>query len=219
VLVPTVVPGVNDEELGELVRFATSWPGVVRGLHLQPVSYFGRHPKNKNGRARLTLPQVLRALEGQTGGEVHVADFAPSCCEHPRCSFRARYWVREEGRLEPVLSVPCCGSPAPEEVRQQAGAAEVSQRAVAATSRQWSRRQRGQRGGQETRVDDEMTRFLYDSDRILAISGMLFQDAWSIDMERIRRCCVQVATEDRNLVPFCLWNVTSESGTRLFPRW
>ncbi len=44
VLVPTVVPGVNDAELGALVDFAASWPGVVRGLHLQPISYFGRYP-------------------------------------------------------------------------------------------------------------------------------------------------------------------------------
>jgi uncharacterized radical SAM superfamily Fe-S cluster-containing enzyme len=202
VLVPTVVKGVNDHELGALVRFSASWAGVVRGLHLQPVSYFGRYPAT--GQSRITLPEVLRALEAQTGGQVRSTDFAPSCCEHPRCSFRARYWVREEGRLEAVRSGPCGCSPT---------SGEAPRRAVAATSRQWSRgNSAARRDGTEPR--DGLDRFLDEADRILAISGMLFQDAWNIDMERVRRCCVHVAGPD-GPVPFCLWNITSESGRRL----
>ena len=245
VLVPTVVPGVNDGELGELVRFAASWAGVVRGLHLQPISYFGRYPggaapqagaREGSGisggetRPRATLPDLLRALEQQTAGEVQVDHFAPSCCEHVRCSFRARYWVREGGALEPVRAASCCCSP---ELAPALPAEEIPRKAVAATSRQWTRREHivpvaeiaaaeaadaGSPDGQ-----DGLSRFLADADRILAISGMLFQDAWSIDMERIDRCCVQVVTDpsDRapgGLVPFCLWNLTSASGERLYPR-
>ena len=42
-------------------------------------------------------------------------------------------------------------------------------------------------------------------------------------MERIGRCCVQVVTRPGDhtpdgLVPFCLWNLTSASGERLYPR-
>lgn len=204
VLVPTVVPGINDGELGAMVRFAASWPGVVRGLHLQPVSYFGRY--QQNGRLRLTLPEVIRALEEQTGGEVRADDFRPSCCEHARCSFRARYWVRDEGRLELLGLAPCACGP-------DSGGAP--RRAVAATARQWSRQER-KAGRSADAVDcDGLGGFLVEADRILAISGMLFQDAWNTDMERIRRCCVQVMNERGGLVPFCLWNVTSESGQRL----
>lgn len=231
VLVPTVAPGVNDGELGALVRFAASWPGVVRGLHLQPISYFGRYPGGAAGagaRPRLTLPELLRSLEAQTGGEVQAADFSGSCCEHIRCSFRARYWVREGGVLEPVRAASCgCGSePAPVIPPE-----EAPRRAVAATSRQWSRRDRevesaaapGGCAAAASDAGDGLSRFLDDADRILAISGMLFQDAWSIDMERIDRCCVQVVTgrgqqTPVDLVPFCLWNLTSASGERLYPR-
>jgi 7,8-dihydro-6-hydroxymethylpterin dimethyltransferase len=207
VLVPTVVAGLNFDQIGALVQFAATWAGAVRGLHLQPVSYFGRYPQN--GRPRLTLPDLLRAFEEQTRGMVRVADFAPSCCEHPRCSFRARYWVREGGVLEPVRSTSCCCPPPSEEAARQA---------TAATARQWSRRRPDD--GRSVGADDgdDLDRFLQEADRILAISGMLFQDAWSVDMERIRRCCVQVVTEDTGLVPFCLWNLTSDSGRRLHPR-
>jgi uncharacterized radical SAM superfamily Fe-S cluster-containing enzyme len=203
VLVPTVVAGANDHELGALVSFAASWPGVVRGLHFQPVSYFGRYPPN--GQPRLTLPELLRALEVQTAGKVAVTDFAPSCCEHPRCSFRARYWVREGGELELLRPVPCVCSPTSK---------DAPRRAVAATSRQWSRGGGAAVGRNRTEPRDGLDQFLDEADRILAISGMLFQDAWNIDMERIGRCCVQVAAPE-GLVPFCLWNVTSATGQRL----
>ena len=75
VLVPTLVAGVNDQEVGALVRMAASWPGIVRGLHFQPVSYFGRYLHGE--RRRLTLPQVLRLLEDQTEGEVRAERFRP----------------------------------------------------------------------------------------------------------------------------------------------
>ncbi len=236
VLVPTVVPGVNDSELGALVDFAASRPGVVRGLHLQPISYFGRYPGGAADAAgaipasppHLTLPDLLRALEDQTGGAVRAADFSGSCCEHVRCSFRARYWVRDGGTIMPLRAASsCCGSDAAPSVP----AGEAPRRAVAATSRQWSRRDRppapacacSGEGAAPPAVPDGLTRFLEDADRILAISGMLFQDAWSIDMERIDRCCVQVVTEPGDhspdgLVPFCLWNLTSATGERLYPR-
>lgn len=206
VLVPTVVPGINDQELGSLVRLAAEWAGVVRGLHLQPVSYFGRYPDN--GRPRLTLPEVLRLLEHQTGGVIKTGDFSPSSCEHVRCSFRARYWVRDGGRLEPLKPERTCCRPAP--------ADDAAQRAIAATSLQWSRRsprdadRRGQTG-------DGLGRFLEETSKILAVSGMLFQDAWCLDLERVRQCCVHELVPGRGLVPFCLWNLTSASGHRLYP--
>ena len=206
VLVPTVVVGVNDDELGDLVRFAAGRPGVVRGLHLQPVSYFGRFGTGE--RPRLTLPEALRALELQTGGDLQASDFKPSGCEHVRCSFRARYWVRDGGRLELLRSQTSCCSSEPE----QPGAA--ARRAIAATSRQW----RGPTVQAESTDADSLTRFLDDAEHILCISGMLFQDAWSLDLARIRRCCVHSVVPGRGLVPFCLWNLTSESGRRLYPR-
>jgi len=218
VLVPTLAAGVNDHEVGGLVRLAASWAGVVRGLHFQPISYFGRYQPGE--RRRLTLPEVLRELEAQTGGALRASDFAPSCCEHVRCSFRARYWVREEGRLELVRSATpsCCGG----------AASEPARRAVAATARQWASarggsvptRDAGAAGGPAVRPDaaDGLTAFLEEAGRMLTVSGMLFQDAWNLDWERVDRCCVKVVTPERGLVSFCLWNLTSASGARYYPR-
>ena len=44
---------------------------------------------------------------------------------------------------------------------------------------------------------------------------MAFQDAWTLDTERLRGCCIHVAAPDGRMVPFCAWNLTSVDGTPL----
>jgi uncharacterized radical SAM superfamily Fe-S cluster-containing enzyme len=202
VLVPTVLAGVNSDQLGSLARFAAERNPTVRGLHLQPISHFGRYPAS--ARLGLTLPQVLNLLEEQTHGEVCGDHFRPSACEHARCSFRARYRVCADDRLELFASDKSHNS--------QQG--DPARRAIAATSRQWSRP--FPQDGSD--ASDSLGRFLADTRRILSISGMMFQDAWNIDLARIDRCCVHSLVPGRGLIPFCLWNLTSASGQRLFPR-
>jgi uncharacterized radical SAM superfamily Fe-S cluster-containing enzyme len=57
VLVATLKPGVNDQALGDLLRFAVAAGPGVRGLHFQPVSYFGRYPAPPRDRDRLPCPR------------------------------------------------------------------------------------------------------------------------------------------------------------------
>jgi len=49
----------------------------------------------------------------------------------------------------------------------------------------------------------------------LSISGMPFQDVWSLDLERLRGCCVHVAASNGRLIPFCAYYLTSADGRRL----
>jgi 7,8-dihydro-6-hydroxymethylpterin dimethyltransferase len=49
-----------------------------------------------------------------------------------------------------------------------------------------------------------------------SISGMAFQDAWTIALDRVRDCCILVMAPDGNLVPFCLYNLTAQGGRRLY---
>lgn len=102
VLVPTVVPGVNDHDVGAIIRLGMSLAPAVRGVHFQPVSHFGRHPSCQGApypSARITLPELMHRLEEQTAGMVQVVDFLPPGCEHSLCSFHANYLVREDGTL------------------------------------------------------------------------------------------------------------------------
>jgi 7,8-dihydro-6-hydroxymethylpterin dimethyltransferase len=48
----------------------------------------------------------------------------------------------------------------------------------------------------------------------LCISGMAFQDAWNIDLERLQRCCIHVVTAQQKLIPFCAYYLTDAEGRR-----
>jgi uncharacterized radical SAM superfamily Fe-S cluster-containing enzyme len=45
---------------------------------------------------------------------------------------------------------------------------------------------------------------------------MAFQDAWNLDLERLKDCCIHVAAPDGRLVPFCAYNLTSSRGESLY---
>ena len=49
------------------------------------------------------------------------------------------------------------------------------------------------------------------------LSAMAFQDALSLDVARVRGCCIHVVRADRRMLPFCLHNLTTENGLRLYP--
>jgi uncharacterized radical SAM superfamily Fe-S cluster-containing enzyme len=56
VLVPTLVPGINDRQIGAIIDFGRQNSPTVRGVHFQPVSYFGRIPAVPDDSMRITIP-------------------------------------------------------------------------------------------------------------------------------------------------------------------
>jgi uncharacterized radical SAM superfamily Fe-S cluster-containing enzyme len=46
---------------------------------------------------------------------------------------------------------------------------------------------------------------------------MFFQDVWNLDLDRLRRCCIHIATQDRRMIPLCAKYLTSANGRRLYP--
>jgi uncharacterized radical SAM superfamily Fe-S cluster-containing enzyme len=48
--------------------------------------------------------------------------------------------------------------------------------------------------------------------RILTIGGMLFQDAWNLDLARLKRCIIHILAKDQGLVPLCAKYLTSRDG-------
>ena len=52
--------------------------------------------------------------------------------------------------------------------------------------------------------------------RTFAVSGMLFQDAYTLDLERLRRCYICEVDSARGMVPFCAYNLTAVDGRALY---
>ncbi len=70
VLVPTVIRGINDHELGLIIRFAAKHSDVVRGVNFQPVSLTGLMKRREREKYRITIPGAIKKIEEQTEGEI-----------------------------------------------------------------------------------------------------------------------------------------------------
>lgn len=230
VLVPTIVPGVNDRQIGAIVDFAKARMPAVRAVHFQPVSWFGRRPDAEDdpiaGPPHVTLPEIIEALVDHEGGTIHFEDFRPGSAENPYCSFSGRFRVDDRGQLHPHgITASCCGTPeaiAKDEPRGTGccGGAETTSirpspdvaRARRYVAGQWRRPEHAD----ATAELDAFDRFLSEQDHTLGLSGMAFQDAWTLDLERLRQCHIHVVSPDRRVIPFCAWNLTDRSGRPLY---
>ncbi len=112
VLVPTLVPGVNIDEIGRIVDYALRGLPAVRGVHFQPISYFGRYPQAPRDENRYTLPELMRDIDAQTGSRIPLESFHPSGCEHTLCSFHGDYVLLGDGVVRPLTAAvdsrACC---------------------------------------------------------------------------------------------------------------
>jgi uncharacterized radical SAM superfamily Fe-S cluster-containing enzyme len=226
VLVPTVIPGVNDHNLGDLLKQALAWSPVVRGVHFQPISYFGRYPCPPSDEDRVTLPELMQAIEQQSGGQFQVENFRPPACENALCSFHGHYLILPDGTLR-SLQTPfgkeCCSVPE--------SAEEGATKAISYVARQWAGApcscarnafppaccspSTSESSGSSSLIslDDFINRARTHT---FSVSAMAFQDVWTVDLERIRDCCIHVMKPDRTLVPFCAYNLTDVNGRALY---
>ena len=206
VLVPVIAPGVNDGQIGDILDFALSHMPHVRGVHFQPISYFGRCGLQRPAKP-ITIPRMLRLVEEQTGGRMRASDFSGGGAENPYCSFHASYSLRPDGSLKPLpkKAASCCST-----------SSDDSRRFVA---NQWS----GSESRESFAPDGAMAEtssldeFLEQVRlRTFAVSGMVFQDAYNLDLQRLKRCYICEVDSRYGMVPFCAYNLTDRNGRSLY---
>ena len=220
-LVPTVVPGVNDDDLGALVRLAVSLSPDVKGIHFQPVSYFGRIPAEEIPEERYTLDRLMADLSDQAG--IAMDSFMPSRCDHPLCGFHADFLISPSGSLKALSSITHSSSSrgtardnreyvARHWIRQEEQAAPLQAAAPEnpasneAIPEDPSRKENVQKKPlQAAAMDDDMDfdTFLYRlKHNRLTLSSMAFQDAMNLNIERLHRCTLHVY-DNGKIMPFC----------------
>ena len=74
-LVPTIAKGVNDHQIGDILRYIRENSDVIRHIVFQPVSFAGRIDRTKLKEMRITTPDVMRLCEEQTGGQIKKSDY------------------------------------------------------------------------------------------------------------------------------------------------
>ncbi|MDR3304932.1 MAG: radical SAM protein [Clostridiales Family XIII bacterium] len=229
-LVPTVLKGVNLDSVGAIVDFMLAQGRTVKGVHFQPASFFGRRPDERNADGdydgRVTMFAVMEEIEKQTGGRVGRDALAPISTGHPLCCFCAAFLRERDGSLTPMRgSNECCAPADPLEIVRRdrdfvlnkwetAGPAEDCRCAPPEDCRgntpdeiTGEAPEAPEAAGEASEFTDTALSFddaiAYLRGNMFTISGMAFMDAGNLDAERLRRCRVQVFTEEGRLVPFC----------------
>lgn len=207
VLVPTLVAELNTNEIGDILNFAIERMPYIRGVHFQPVSFFGRYPELSKG--RFTLPELLRAIEEQTAGKMKVSDFKPGTAENPYCSFNGSFISYPDKTLEALHKTQsCCCSYSRE-----------SEKARQYVAKKWKGNFKKAKFASINQIPVTMDDFIEHAGQYtLAVSAMVFQDAWNLDLDRLRDCYIHVVSSNKKIIPFCAYNLTGIGGNALYRR-
>lgn len=240
VLVPTVIKGVNDHQLGDMIRFGAENIDIIRGVNIQPVSLVGSMPRKEREKVRITIPDVIKRIEEQTDGEISRDDFYPvpsvvpisyfvesltgkpqyELTTHFACGM-ATYVFKENNKLIPITRF-----------LDVEGLFEFLMSKAEEIKHSRIKTIRALKGIIDLRhfVDFErapkefdISKILFDvlvrhdyttlgefHVRSLFIGMMHFQDLYNYDIARVRRCTIHYATPDNRIIPFCAFNVLPE---------
>jgi len=221
--VMTLTPGVNDDELGALVRFASGRPRSIRKVMIQPAMYSGRYDNPRLVR-RITVADVARLVAAQTDGLFSEDDFTPIPCSDPNC-FSMAVALRGPDGLVPVSRY----------LPRYATWADAANRGLIAAVADTFDAPGGlsgliqgvfASGALESLGEDEVDRLLdlvaalptgnRDTwDGLFAIGVKPFMDAHTYDQDRIDKCCVHIIARDGTPVSFCEYNAINRPTGRM----
>lgn len=210
-LVATLVRDINLSNIGEIIQYGLKQIPKVRGVHFQPVSFFGRIPKIPTDRDRITIDELIYEIEGQTKGLIKAENLLPSSCYHPLCSFHGDF-VIDNDSLVPLQKF----SKANKEVISVADPADKNREFI---GRRWERPESLKSATlkptilKPTALKSETKSCcgnIHDMDYFLkiaksqsfTITSMLFQDAGNLDFSRLRKCSLHVYDKEK-FIPFC----------------
>ncbi len=228
VLVPVIVKGMNDHQLGDIVNFAIENIDVIRCVNFQPVSFAGRTEQWEVKQGRITIPEAIRRIEEQTNGLIKTDDFYPVPCVvpiseflneykekphveftvHPHCG-AATYLYVEKGKATPITKLANVDAffdtldKAAEDIRHR--------HRTKATLRVGASALKNIRIKILRQVMPAILRGNYESLRpfhykSLMIGFMHFMDAYNFDLERVQRCAINYGFPGGKIVPFCTMN-------------
>lgn len=188
-LVPTIVKGINDGALGDIIDFAVRHFPAVKAVHFQPVTYLGRYPVS--GKDRITLDELMYMLCNQAG--IDGISLLPSRCDHALCEFHGTFIVGKGGKLIPTSNRNFFA-------KKKRSSASENREFVAS---HWTgNAEKNIKTPEDLEGMDFDSFIYYMKNGSMTISAMAFQDAMNLNLERLARCSLLVY-ENGKLIPFC----------------
>ncbi len=223
-LVCTLQPGVNDHEVGAIVKFGVARPWIT-GISFQPATYSGRYVLPEELERRVTFPDVIRSIAEQTERMFVEDDFMPLPCAHPNCH-SLTYAFRDGGTVTPLsrfidarkhLDILANGilftrNRARQLIEQYL--AKVGNCGVGCSPTN------GSANPLEHAASDFFTKALAEElsqADVFRITITSFLDAYNFDVRRLMKCCIHHVLPSGHVIPFCAYNVLYREGHVVLP--
>lgn len=217
VLVPAVMNGVNDDQLGPIVDYMFRTRNIIC-VQVQPVWMLGScEEMNLDPMGRLTLTGVMEKIETQTEGLIKKSDFMYIPCHNPICGTTNYIMMDDDNQPHPlkrfvdtdqyldyITNRPRVDVSDMFTLSRQAVEGIASASAVA---------------GQDNGIVEEYTKQLLNSSnccglesnykfhkKMKQISIHAFMDQHTWDQNRAQKCCVHTLLPDGQSIPFCNYN-------------
>lgn len=211
-LVMTVKRGVNDGEIGELIRHASGYR-CVRGVTLQPVQDAGRVEAYEAARHRLTVSEIRRRIVEQSG-VFSAADVVPVPC-NPDTLAMAYALRTPEGGLQPLTRFLD-----PRTLVEGAANTIVFERDPALKEQVFRLFSTNHSPESQASCLSELMCCLpqiaapahlgyQDVFRVLIVQ---FMDAQSLDIRALKKSCIHMARPDGRMIPFESYNLFYRDG-------
>ncbi|HFE66419.1 MAG TPA: radical SAM protein [Chloroflexi bacterium] len=206
-LIPAIERGVNDHEIGDIVRFGLEHPAVA-GINFQPAFHSGRHDDH-DPMQRMTNPEIISLVAKQTNGLFRQSDFLPVPCCFPTCNSVTYAYIEGDSvtPLPRLLDVDdyldyITNSALPQldfDVKQ-------------ALEGLWS--SAAMPGTEKASRDFAVSCAACGLDIDLGpLSGGIFMimlqdflDPWTFNQKNVMKCCKEILLPDGKQIPFCAYN-------------
>ncbi|MBL8810174.1 MAG: radical SAM protein [Planctomycetaceae bacterium] len=223
-IVATIARGVNDHEIGDCVRLVME-KDFILSLMFQPAAYTGTGGSQFGPHDPLdiiTIPDIVRCMEEQTGGDLKRSDFLPLPCSHPGC-FALTYLLKTEDGCIPfprfielenyIAAITNRGTIRPDDRFDEMLRNTIDQL--------WSAAGQIPDSPRILRTLKRALRLMFPDDRRIELEERLrlgeglvktifihaFMDEHTFEVDRIRKCCTHYALPDGRLMPGCAYNM------------
>jgi uncharacterized radical SAM superfamily Fe-S cluster-containing enzyme len=235
VLVPVLIKGVNDDQVGDIIKFAIENRDCIKGVNFQPISITGRVDKRQRENIRITIPDLMKLAEEQTQGYLKQNDWFPvptiqpltrfisemkkeeevDFCTHPHCGMGTLLFI-EGNDVTPItrhLNVDSVLKTL-NDVNEKLEEGKILRAKIKLVG-----------GVVKNLKFKPLTKYLKDiilyndyhgANRVyhqrIFVGAMHFMDPYNFDLERLQHCVIHYATPDGRIIPFCSMNAIHRSS-------
>lgn len=211
-LVVTVKRGLNDDELGDIIRHGLAQP-CVRGITFQPIQEAGR-TEGFTAQHRLTVSEIRRGIAAQSG-VFTLDDIVPVPCNPDTLAMG--YAIKTQGQ-----AVPLTRHISPQALVEGAGNTIVFEQDISAKDMVFKLFSTNHSPESQA---SRLSALMCCLPQVAAPQGMGYQnvfrilivqfmDATNLDIRALKKSCIHFATPEGKMIPFETYNLFYRDGKK-----